>query len=93
MKVVAGEFGWLKSFWGRLPTHGVYHLQQWELLDEHATEVSLHWTFESAMAAAAREEAQHCQCVVVCFDYSAKECEATPSNTAWLQDLTRRINL
>jgi hypothetical protein len=77
MKVVAGQFGWPESFLGRLPTHGVYHLQQWELLDEFATEVSLHWTFESAVAAAAREEIEDCQCVVVCFDYSAKEGAAT----------------
>jgi hypothetical protein len=82
MKVITSRFRWAASFLGRLPTHGVYHLQQWELLDELATEVSLHWTFESAVAAAAREELEDCRCVVVCFDYSAQEGEAARLKTA-----------
>jgi hypothetical protein len=78
MKVITGRFGWAESFLGLLPTHGVYHLYQWELLDELATEVSLHWTFESAVAAAVREEFEDCKCVVVCFDYSAEENRGNP---------------
>lgn len=75
MKVITGRFGRTMTYAGPLPTHGVYQLRHWELLGERAPEISLHWIFESAAGAAAREELQGRRCVVVCFDYSLKEGE------------------
>ena len=80
MKVIEGRFGGAKTFVGRLPTHGVYHLRVWDLMGECANECSLHWTFESAVDAAAREELEGRYCVVVCFDHPAKEGERTASS-------------
>jgi len=79
MKVITGRFGGAKTYLGRLPTHGVYHLRVWDLMGDRADVLSLHWTFESAVDAAAREELEGRYCVVLCFDYPAKEDERTIS--------------
>ena len=80
MKVITGRFGGARTYVGRLPTHGVYHLRDWDLMGERADEFSLHWTFESAVDAAVREELEGRYCVVVCFNHPAKEDEKSASS-------------
>jgi len=68
MKVVIGHFhGWN---YGRLPTHGFYSVASWELLGDKAYPISVHWLYESAVDAAARDELAGHPRVVVCFDNS-----------------------
>jgi hypothetical protein len=80
MKVTTGRFGRAKTYVGRLPTHGVYYLRVWDLMGERADEFSLHWTFESAVDVAAREELEGRNCVVVCFDPPANAGERSVSS-------------
>ena len=80
MKVITARFGGARTYIGRLPTHGVYHMRVWDLMGERADELSLHWTFESAVDAAAREELEGRYCVVVCFDQPANAGERAASS-------------
>jgi hypothetical protein len=54
MKVVSGQFD--SSDFSRPPTHGVYSQAAWELLSEKAYPISLHWSYDAAVDAAARDE-------------------------------------
>ena len=73
MKVITGRFGGAKMYVGPQPTHGVYYQYDLAMAGEQAKEVSLHWTFESAVDAAAHEELKGLWPVVVCFEQPANQ--------------------
>jgi hypothetical protein len=50
------------------PGYGVVHLGQWDLHGDQASLASVHWSFESAIDVAARQELKGQPCVVMCFD-------------------------
>jgi len=74
MKVVTGQFD--SSDYSRQPTHGVYSLVSWELLRDKAYPISLHWSYDAVIDAAARDEISGHQRVLVCFDRSMAKVSA-----------------
>jgi hypothetical protein len=82
MKVITGRFGRAKMYVGPQPTHGVYYQYDLAMAGEQAKEVSLHWTFKSAVDAAAHEELKGLWPVVVCFEQPANQSDHKPARNS-----------
>ena len=70
MKVLTSRFVAFSDCGGKQPTHGVYSQAGWELLGDKAYPISLHWSYDAAVDAAARAEMAGHPRVVVCFEHS-----------------------
>lgn len=70
MKVVSGRLNCSEGTADKPPGYGVMYLGQWELHGEQANLASVHWSIESAVDVAAKQELKGQPCVVMCFDES-----------------------
>lgn len=70
--IVSGPFCGTWDYGREAPTHGVYSRASWELSEEKASPVSLHWNYQAAVEAAARDEVMSHPRVVVCFTRSTE---------------------
>jgi len=65
--IVSGPFSGTWDY-GRLsPTHGVYSQIAWDLMEAESSPISVHWDYQAAVEAAARDEVMSHPRVVVCF--------------------------
>jgi len=71
MKILSSRFVVFSDCGTNQPTHGVYSQAGWELLRYKAYPISLHWNYQAAVDAAARDEVMGHARVVVRFDHSA----------------------
>ena len=76
MKVLSSSFVVFLDCGAHQPTHGVYSEAGWELLGDRAYPISLHWNYQAAVDAAARDEVLGHPRVVVCFDHSTFKARA-----------------
>jgi hypothetical protein len=80
MKVCNGRFGGAANHVGKLPTHGVYNRTTWELAKERAVALSLHYSFDESMTAAAKYERLGGQCMLVCFEEDSPATSVQPGS-------------
>ena len=81
MQIVTTVLPEKSSYGDPPPSHGVFSLWGWETLKEKAYPISVHWDYQSAFEAAARDELFGNPRVLVCFEWRKAE-NNTPQRSA-----------